>query len=259
MKRLFSFKKGIGLFMCLHLIACSEGYSILDDVSVETYVNDHGETRLHGFFQFNFADGTRLPTVNVPVYDDLFNEIGMMSFLGHGAISINLNITGTKSIGVGDGLLPNGTPVPLRGVKRHHVVEILLDGGNSIYLASGKGVSMIGAAITIPELDRSTGIDIYFPFEFKGFKGEAGFFSNIREDGQTGLSFFIDISNVIPPDRLTSIMNGVLEEHHNKMAYDEDYNDNLIEIVGQNTHMTNEIWTVANILENTKEISIMEE
>ena len=171
---------------------------------------------------------------------------------------MNLNITGTTFIGTGDGLLPNGTMIPLRGIERHQVVEILLDGGNSIYLAAGKGVSMIGAAITIAELDDSTGVDIYFPFEFEGFKGQAGFFSNIRKKGQTGLSFFIDISSVISPERLTSIMNGVLEQHHNKMAYDENYNNSVINPMEINTHMRDDIWTVVNILENANELTIME-
>ncbi|MCY4524159.1 MAG: hypothetical protein OXB84_05425 [Halobacteriovoraceae bacterium] len=254
------FKKSVGLAMCLHLISCSQnpnggGLSFMKDMTIETYENDHGETRLEGFFHFNLSEGTRLPTINLPIYDDLFNEIGTMSLLGYGAVVINMNISNAKSFGSGDGLLPNGTRIPLQGVKRDQVIELLLDGGNSVYLAAGTGVSMIGAAITIAEMDRSTGLDVYFPFNFNGFQGEVGFFSNIRENGQTGLSFFIDISNHVPPSDLLAIVD---PQNGNKGQRDPNTNRSVIEVEGQNTDKKDEIWRVFSTLEDAEELTVVE-
>jgi len=97
-------------------------------------------------------------------------------------------------------LLPNGNRIPVGGLQNTKVFAYNLKNSRStVYLAYSGGVTMLGLAINIDQLDKlgsNVGAVNFFPsFNKNGVEGLAGIYTS-QNPGQSGLAIFVSLKTL---------------------------------------------------------------
>nr|HRO68274.1 hypothetical protein [Pseudobdellovibrionaceae bacterium] len=100
----------------------------------------------------------------------------------------------------GQGVLPNGTLIPVAGVDRNKWVTISVGSSSRVYLNFDQAQSsaVLGVALGIDALTTGVIANVLIPFNSNNVSGLAGIYSGAMA-GQSGFAFFLNMSGVIQP------------------------------------------------------------
>ena len=151
--------------------------------------------------------------------------------MGENEIYLALNLSKTAQInGSATPTLPNGSNLPLAGIDENNtMVELEISQINSkIYLALDRDTTIVGFAIAIKEFDVMKdyigGANIFLGFNIRDVLGMVGLFTG-KDEGQSGLGIFVDLSSVISGDILNDILSGspvheILKDGSRSLSHD---------------------------------------
>lgn len=192
--------------MSLIFVSCG-GSSALNSIVNAVNINqieEDGKITLDAEFQIN-APGITLPSITYPVVVR-GEQKGTVSLISNGpgqnAVRVSANITDLINLPeFADPNLPDGEQIPVIGIGNANVIAIPLgDGGNTLYLATGNDVAMVGVAVIIKQLDALgrtiLGVNTFVPFQGNGFAGTAGFFTSVNP-GESGIGIFLDVKGIL--------------------------------------------------------------
>ena len=218
-------KKGSLLLSCLFLVSCGANKNWFKGANLGVRVNQYGEVKATAGIAYDLG-GFQLPTFIIPIVDpnDPNKDLGQINLTRHG-LAFQLHINNFLGMDKGAGLLPNGEGIPMIGLKGIEVTEFSSrDSNNTVYIAAGAGVSMIGVAIEDERFKEFFQDKKGFrSFEMNGIKGSIGVFQN-KITQKSGVAIFFDMSSAITPDQLIEVGEGALLDHiesNKNLAYNQ--------------------------------------
>ncbi len=178
--------------------------SIVDNVSLGSY-ESNGEQHLEVLTQIDLGSIT-MPTISYPIIKAKDGRtIGTLEIRnvldGSNELAFDVNLA--QALGgalTQSSVLPNGNKIPVGGLQNSQVYAYQLKNSRStVYLAYSGGVSMIGLAINIDQLDKlgsNIGAVNFFPsFNKNGVEGLAGIYTS-QTPGQSGLALFVSLKTL---------------------------------------------------------------
>lgn len=196
------------LSMTILLTACpGEDPPIVTDVLLDSY-DDADSIYLDLTVELDLGK-TQLPSLNLPIANPYntsveYGELSLRGgFNGVNEVAISANLSSIFQLMPTNATLPDGSLIPMAGLSSSSIIQVpIANDLHRVYLAFGRGVAMMGFAITIKELDGLgrvlKGGDVLIPFNIYGVNGAAGFFTS-TETKKTGIAVFVDIGEVITP------------------------------------------------------------
>jgi len=208
------------------LISCGKKpqQQILKDINLETSYRDEdvwislSSLMYLGNLSFTALD---LPIRDPQNFPQILGEISLRPTidLSMTEIQLSLNLSKlAKNKGSGVATLPNGSSIPIGGIKKEKVIELVIDKINSkIYLGLDNDTTILGFAIAINEFDVLSnylgGTNLFLGFNIENVLGSVGFFSSI-DPGKSGLGLFVDLSSVINGDIFNELIDQKFSESH---------------------------------------------
>lgn len=209
-------------FLCasmLSMVGCGKNgpNQIVSDVNLATSLED-GDIMLDLSAIFNFGNismtAVKLSLINPNDPSIEYGEFRILPTLDmKNEVGVRVNLSEAAQVSGGLVTLPNGDPLPIGGLNNTEVLELNIGQIKAkLYLALAQKTMMFGFAIPIKEFDRVSeyvgAVNIFPGFVIKGVRGMVGIFTG-REEGQSGLGFFLDLSAVINPEILNRILDGI--------------------------------------------------
>jgi hypothetical protein len=154
-----------------------------------------------------------LPIVNPRNKERVFGQIVIKPRLDSTTsdISLKVNISEIAMLPATDlATLPNGAELPVAGIDGQKIVELEIDQIRSkVYIGISENMAILGFAVVIKQLDRLDGAvqNLFFRFNVKEVVGVVGLFAS-KEEKQSGLGFFVDLSDIISREVMEAIMAG---------------------------------------------------
>jgi hypothetical protein len=170
------------------------GKEWVTDINVETATQDD-QAWVVTDFQVDLGQ-TTLPFFMLPLPSD-FGNLRMWRLNGENYIGLDLNLTSILKLPSGYATLPNGHQVPV-GSNDLGIIEIEIDQINGkVYIAKAEGMTLVGVAVSIEQLDDlgAGTIGVYANFKLAGFDITAGVYTS-EEDGKNGIAIFANIGSL---------------------------------------------------------------
>jgi hypothetical protein len=166
----------------------------VEDVNVET-ANQNDQKWVVTDFQLNL-NKVMLPFLTLPLPNS-YGAFRMWRLNGKNYMGVDLNLTTILDQPGGNATLPNGQMVPVdtNGVG---VIEVEIDDINGkVYVAMAEGMTLVGVAVSIDQLDgMGVGeIGVFPMFNIKGYDVTAGLYTS-DESGKTGIAVFANVGSL---------------------------------------------------------------
>ena len=194
---------------------------IVRDVGVETSFKD-GDVWVSLSSEFDLGGLTfssiDLPIINPKHPSEQYGHVSFLPTLGgtYNEIVVSINLTKTAQVNGSDApTLPNGSSLPIGGLDdATALVELeIAEIKSKIYFAIDHDSTMLGFAITIKEFDSFSGnlggSNLFLGFNIENVRGMVGMFTSMEPE-QSGLGFFVDLSDVLNGD----IINDAINDHY---------------------------------------------
>lgn len=179
----------------LSFVGCGDSQKKwVKDVNVETAVQD-GQKLVVTDFQLEL-NNVMLPFLTLPLPKE-YGIFRMWRLNGLNYIGVDLNLTSILDQPAGTATLPNGQMLPV-DTNGAGVIEADIDDINGkIYVASAEGMTLVGIAVSIDQLDgMNVGeIGIFPIFNVKGYDVTAGLYTS-DTDGKTGIAVFANVGSL---------------------------------------------------------------
>lgn len=188
----------------LSQVACSSSSGFVQNVkfgSVEQNGVDFIEVRT----ALNL-NGLLLSALAIPIFDpknpgQLIGQVSVVSGLGGGAAELVILIRSDVLPNLpvaSQGLLPNGTPIPVAGIDRNRWVTLSVGSASRVYLnvdlAQSKAV--LGVALGVDALTTGVLANVLIPFQSNNVSGLAGIYSGAQA-GQSGFALFVEANRLL--------------------------------------------------------------
>lgn len=160
------------------------------------------------------------PAINLPIVDPKtpsrpYGSLILQRTLeGKNMLTIQVNVTriAGNNTSLASNLLPNGTNIPVAGVK--DVIALQAGSSSRVYLSLNETSKMIGVAVAIKEFDSIAqyvpGANLFFDIpQSNGIRGLAGIFTGTTS-GTSGFGIFIDATSALQKLQMAPIANKVL-------------------------------------------------
>jgi hypothetical protein len=196
---------GVGndLVRSLNVVTSPSGNDIL--VSVSTELN---------------AGNLVFPAITLPIVDPKnparpYGTLTMQRTLdGKNMLTVQVNVTriaGDRNL-VAPPLLPNGTNIPVAGVK--DVVALQAGSSSRVYVSLNDTTKMLGVAVAIKEFDSIAkyvpGANLFFDIpQTNGIRGLAGIFTGTTS-GTSGFGIFLDATDALKKLQMAPVANKVI-------------------------------------------------
>jgi hypothetical protein len=164
------------------------------DVNVETATQDD-QAWVVTDFQLDLGKAT-LPFYMLPLPAD-YGNLRMWRLNGENYIGLDLNLTSILELPGEVATLPNGHQIPV-GSNDLGIIEVEIDKINGkVYIAKAEGMTLVGVAVSIEQLDDlgAGDIGVYGNFNISGFDVTAGVYTS-QEDGKNGIAIFANIGSL---------------------------------------------------------------
>jgi hypothetical protein len=178
--------------------------SIVSNVSLGSYESE-GEKHLEVLTEIDLGSIT-LPNISYPIIKAkdgrTVGALEIRSLLdGNNELAFDLNLASALGGALTqNSLLPNGNKIPVGGLQNSQVYAYELKNSRStVYLAYSGGVTMLGLAINIDQLDKLGGnigsVNFFPSFNKNGIEGLAGIYTS-QTPGKSGLAFFVSLKTL---------------------------------------------------------------
>ncbi|MBX3040353.1 MAG: hypothetical protein KF789_06550 [Bdellovibrionaceae bacterium] len=154
------------------------------------------------------TQGLFLTALTVPVFDpknptQIIGQVSIIGGLGNKTAELSVLIRSDilpQLPSAGQGVLPNGTLIPVAGVDRNKWVTISVGSSSKVYLNIDQAQSsaVLGVALGIDALTTGVIANVLIPFNSNNVSGLAGIYSGAGA-GQSGFAFFINMSGLLQP------------------------------------------------------------
>jgi hypothetical protein len=154
--------------------------------------------------------GFQMAGVNAPITDPNtqveYGQITLVPTLSSATqqsadLTISIDTTQISHLPNATATLPNGTALPVGGLSNATTIAIpIANTGAELYFAFGRGVALLGAAMSFSALDPAgkygAGVDLFQPFAIGSIEVLAGIYGGALPN-TTGVGVFMDLSSVI--------------------------------------------------------------
>ena len=185
------------LTLSVSLTSCGKNSSpIVSEIGVDTIV-DGGDQLVSADFKLAIGNA-ELPFLDLPLPKN-YGALRLYRLNGENRVTVDANLTEILKVPAGQATLPNGNPVPVDTMGAG-VITIDIEGVSAkVYVAQTNGVTLIGFAIAIKQLDglgSSIGNAGLFPnFNIGKVNLTAGVFTS-DEQKQTGIAAFANLAGL---------------------------------------------------------------
>lgn len=164
------------------------------DVNIET-ANQDDQTWVVTDFQLDLGE-TQVPFLMRPLPGD-YGNFRMWRLNGQNYLGVDLNLTSILGLPGGLATLPNGHQIPV-DTNDAGVIQIEIEQINGkVYLAKAEGMTLVGVAVSIEQLDDLDAgeIGLFSAFEVGGIDITAGVYTS-ESEGDNGIAIFANIGSL---------------------------------------------------------------